>query len=170
MQLLMADESRALQRRIWRQLGDPHGRPGPAPDFLYHDKAPQYVAAAQAIVEAVMPFTKANVLFSGTPFGDGWDRRRDVFPVWRDFYAWRESQGGGGRLYEAPGYECAGNESEELSTLLGFALQLGWDALLAVRPGRNVLWLSHDDRIEFHTGFKHRTLAVKLTKLGFSLP
>lgn len=169
MRFLPADESRAYEKRIWRQLGDSDGRPGSARSSVYHGSNPQYAAAGRAIAGTVAPFTSAMLLFLGTPFGDGSDRLNTTYPVWRDFYAWRASRGGGGRLYETPGHECGHEESEELATLIAFALELGWDALLAVRPGRNVLWMSHDDRIDFHVGFKHRALTEALKKLGFCL-
>ncbi|MBL8895715.1 MAG: hypothetical protein JNJ53_14020 [Rhizobiales bacterium] len=135
--------------------------------FIYHGDKPQYAAAGRAIVETVAPISQAILLFLGTPFGDGWDRLDGGYPAWQGFYAWRASLGEQSRLYEIPGHKCDEHQGEELATLIAFALQLGWDGLLAARPGRDVLGLSHDDRIEFHAGFKHRALAVELEKLGF---
>jgi hypothetical protein len=162
MQFLTAEESHEMEKRIWRQLGDPDGRPASARSTVYYECGTR----ARAIVEAVMPFTQATLLSSATPFGDGWDKRDAEYPVWRDFYNWRNARGENERLYTMPGHVLAGDESEDLIKLLTFALTLGWDALLAARPGRNVLSLSHDDRIEFHAGFKHRSLAAKLTNVG----
>ncbi|MFO0991863.1 MAG: hypothetical protein U1E67_08040 [Hyphomicrobiales bacterium] len=167
MRFLRAEETRAEMQRIWRQLANANGRPGTARGFIYHGDKPHYAAAGRTIVETVAPISQATLLFLGTPFGDGWEWRDGGYPGWHNFYAWRASLGEQSRLYEMPGHQCDKHEGEELATLIAFALQLGWDGLLAARPGRNVLGLSHDDRIEFHAGFKHRTLAVELTKLGF---
>jgi hypothetical protein len=54
-----------------------------------------------------------------------------------------------------------------LSTVIEFALQLGWDALLVAKPKRQLLLLSHDDRMEIYRGFEGRALAEKLTRLGY---
>ena len=37
-------------------------------------------------------------------------------------------------------------EVELLSKTIEFSLELGWDALVAAKPGRQLLFLSHDDR------------------------
>jgi hypothetical protein len=57
---------------------------------------------------------------------------------------WRAACGDERRLYEAPGH--------------AFALRLGWDALLAVKPGRHLLLLSHGGRMEIFHGFARREL------------
>jgi hypothetical protein len=169
MRFLTAEASLAREKRIWRQLGNATGRPGAARGFIYHDKAPDYGGAARAIVATIEPFTEAALLFSGTPFGDGWDKLDSEYPLWRKFYAWRNAHGELHRLYQLPGHIFDGSDGVELVTCIAFALELHWDALLAARPGRNVLSLSHDERIEFHVGFKHRALATELEKLGFCL-
>jgi len=45
--------------------------------------------------------------------------------------------------------------------------ELGWDALVAAEPGRQLLLLSHDDRIEIYRGFEWPSLAEKLIRLGY---
>jgi hypothetical protein len=54
-----------------------------------------------------------------------------------------------------------------LSQVLESALELGWDALVAAKPGRQLLFLSHDDRMEIYRGFEWRMLAEKLIALGY---
>jgi hypothetical protein len=54
-----------------------------------------------------------------------------------------------------------------LSQAIEFALQLGWDALVAAKRGRRLLFLSHDDRIEIYRGVERRLLAEKLIALGY---
>ena len=54
------------------------------------------------------------------------------------------------------------DEAEHLSKAIAFALDLGWDALVAAKPKRQLLLLSHDDRMEIYRGFEGRLLADKL--------
>jgi hypothetical protein len=39
--------------------------------------------------------------------------------------------------------------------------------LLAAKPGRQLMLMSHDDRIEIYRGFEWRALADKLIALGY---
>ncbi len=80
---------------------------------------------------------------------------------------WRGANGDDRRLYDAPGHRFEAQEAAQLSRTIEFALQLGWDALIAAKPGRQLLFLSHDDRMEIHRGFEWRSLAEKLIKLGY---
>jgi hypothetical protein len=71
------------------------------------------------------------------------------------------------RLNDAPGHQFEPNEAEHLSKAIEFAFQLGWDALLAAEPRRQLLLFSHDDRMEIYRGFAWRWLAKKLIALGY---
>ena len=51
--------------------------------------------------------------------------------------------------------------------MIQFALRPGWDALIAAKPGRQLLFLSHDDRMEIYRGFDWRPLGEQLIKLGY---
>lgn len=66
----------------------------------------------------------------------------------------------------APGHRLDAGEVVPLSELIAFALELGWDALVAAKPGRQILVLSHDDRIEIYRGFAGRSLVRQLIALG----
>jgi hypothetical protein len=54
-----------------------------------------------------------------------------------------------------------------LARVIEFALLLGWDALVAASPKRQLSFLSHDDRMEIYRGFDRRRLAERLTALGY---
>ncbi len=45
------------------------------------------------------------------------------------------------------------SEAEQLSNTIAFAPEFGWDALVTAKPERQLLLLSHDDRLEIHRGF-----------------
>jgi hypothetical protein len=42
---------------------------------------------------------------------------------------------------------------------------LGWDAMIAAKPGRQLLFHSHDDRLEIYRGFSGRALVRQLSVL-----
>jgi hypothetical protein len=100
--------------------------------------------------------------------GDGWN---EDIPTdderWRRYREWRGSLGENRRLYDAPGHQFESHETEHLSKSIAFALHLGWDALLAAKPGRQLLLLSHNDVMEIYAGFQRRLLAEQLIALGY---
>ena len=55
-----------------------------------------------------------------------------------------------------------------MSEGIDFALQLGWDALVAAKPKRQLLLLSHDDRMEIYRGFERRLLADATPTSGYN--
>ena len=57
--------------------------------------------------------------------------------------------------------------SNSLRRASNFALELGRDALVAAKPRGQLLFLSHDDRLEIYRGFDGRVLARQLTGLGY---
>ena len=83
---------------------------------------------------------------------------------------WRRAAGENSRLSEAPGHQFGADEAEHLSTAVEFALELGWDALLAAKPKRQLLLLSHDDRMEIYRGFERRLLAEKADRARILAP
>jgi hypothetical protein len=58
-------------------------------------------------------------------------------------------------------------EAGQLSKAIEFALELGWDALLAAKPGRQLLLLSHDDRLEIYRSSRGRALVRQSEALGY---
>ncbi|HEU0149935.1 MAG TPA: hypothetical protein VFR21_24030 [Bradyrhizobium sp.] len=55
-----------------------------------------------------------------------------------------------------------------MSEAIAFALTLGWDVMVAAKPGRQLLFLSHDDRLELYRGFGGGALVRGLIALGES--
>jgi hypothetical protein len=80
---------------------------------------------------------------------------------------WRAANNEDRRLYEAPGHRFEPHEIGQLSKAIEFALELGWDALLTAKPGRQLLLLSHDDRLEIYRNSRGRALVAQLKTLGY---
>jgi hypothetical protein len=71
----------------------------------------------------------------------------------------------GRQLYDAPGHQFEPQESEQLSTVIELAFELGWGAVLAANSRRQLLLLSHG--MEIYRGSEWRFLAKKLIALGY---
>ena len=164
MKFLARDEVSLLEKKLRREI-EKHA----APKFVlyYESRARDYSAAANAIALSIGTFSEAAVLFSFCVSGDGWDEFSARDERWKRYRRWRAANHEDRRLYEAPGHQFEPNEVEHLSKTVEFALELGWDALVAAKPGRQLLFLSHDDRVEVYRGFKGRLLVRQLTGLGY---
>jgi hypothetical protein len=99
--------------------------------------------------------------------GDGWNEGSATNERWSLYRRWRAANSENRRLYDAPGHQLEPHEADQLSKVIEFALQPDWDALVAAKPGRQLLLLSHDDRMEIYRGFEWRSLAEKLVALGY---
>ena len=163
MHFLALDEAKRLEKRLRREIADQ-----PGPKVLYYDSGNRdYSIAATAITASIGKFTEATLLFSFCVTGDGWTEGNATNERWARYRQWRAANGENRRLYEAPAHQFQPHEAERLSEVIGFALQLGWDALVAAKPKRQLLLLSHDDRMEIYRGFERRLLAEKLIALGY---
>lgn len=164
MHCIARDEARLLEQQLRRQIAD---KPKPRLILYYDSGRGDYSAATRAITAAIGEFTEATLYFLFCVSGDGWSEGNEMNEQWRSYRQWRGANGEHRRLYDAPVHLFAQGEAEHLSKALEFALRLGWDALLAAKPRRQLLLLSHDDRIEIHRGFDWRSLAEKLIALGY---
>ena len=99
--------------------------------------------------------------------GDGWSEENERDERWQRYRLWRVANGDQRRLYDAPGHRFERGEGDSVSQVIEFALQLGWDTLVAAKPRRQILFLSHDDRMEIYHGFQRRWLAETLIALGY---
>jgi len=148
-------------RRHLAQLKDPKL-------VLYYKSGKRdYSEAANAIATSLGRFTEATLCFSFCISGDGWGIDPQPDERWVRYRQWRGAQGENRRLFDAPGHLFGSHEAEQLSRTLVFAFELGWDALLGVKPGRQLLSLSHHDRLDVYRGFGGRSLADKLIPLGY---
>jgi hypothetical protein len=164
MHFLTRDEAKLLEKKLRRQITD---RPRPKL-VLYHKSGNRdFSDAAESITASIGTFTEATLLFLFCPVGDGWNEHLATNERWSRYRRWRAANGENHRLYEAPGHQFEAHEVQPLSRVIEFALQLGWDALLAAKPGRQLLLFSHDDRVEVYRGFEWRWLAEKLIALGY---
>jgi hypothetical protein len=122
-----------------------------------------YAAAADIITASIGAFSSVKLLFLySISVDDG-----VVEGPWARYRQWRNAYGDTRRIYDAPGHLFEAHEARQLSEAITFSLSLGWDALLSATPGRQLMVLSHDDRIEIHHGFGGRSLAEPLLALGY---
>jgi hypothetical protein len=164
MNFLGQDEASPLEKKLRREIAE-----YPSPKFvLYYESGDRdYSAAANAIAQSTGNFSEATVLFLFAVSGDGWNEHSARDQRWGRYSKWRVANNEDRRLYEAPGHRFEAHEVEQFSKAVEFALELGWDALVAAKPGRQLLVLSHDDRLEIYRGFKGRLLVRQLTGLGY---
>jgi len=162
MQFLARDEAKTLEKKLRRELAE-----RPKLVLYYESGERDYAAAANAVAASVGNFSAATLVYQFCVSGDGWSEGGPPDARWERYKRWRAAQGEARRLYEVPGHRLARGEAELLSNAIAFALQLGWDALLAATPKRQLLLLSHDDRMEIYRGFDRRALADRLTSLGY---
>jgi hypothetical protein len=161
---LARDEASLLEKKLRHQISE---QPGPKFVLYYESGRPDYSAAANAIALSIGKFSAATVLFLFCVAGDGWDEYSARDQRWRRYRRWRAENNEERRLYEAPGHRFEPHEVEQFSKTVEFALELGWDALVTARPGRQLLFLSHDDRLEIYRGFTGGLLVRQLTGLGY---
>ena len=164
MKFLARDEASLLEKKFRREIAEYAG-----PKFIlyYESGARDYSAAANAIASSIGRFSEATVIFSFCLSGDGWSEASAANERWRRYRRWRAANHETRRLYEAPGHQFEPSEVEHFSKTVEFSLELGWDALVAAKPGRQLLFLSHDDRAEVYRGFGGGALVRQLTGLGY---
>jgi hypothetical protein len=162
MHFLARDEARLLEKNLRRQIAEP-----PKLVLYYKSGNRDYAAAADAITASAGESAKITLLFQFCVNGDGWDEHLATQEPWSRYRQWRREIGECRRLYDAPGHQFEAHDAAHVSKVIAFALHLGWDALVAAKPKRQLLFLSHDDRMEIYRGFDRRLLAEKLIGLGY---
>jgi hypothetical protein len=103
------------------------------------------------------------------PFALAWGDRslEERAPAdWITYAQWRQQHGETRPLHEAPGHLFDANDRSELARLLELAIYMGWDTLVAARPTKVLVELSHDDRITIHARSRQMALIAKLERLG----
>jgi hypothetical protein len=163
MNFLNRDEAKLLEKKLRRQMAD---QPGPKLVLYYKSGRRDYSDAARAIAASTGKFTQITLLFLWCLSG-GWDEETAMSGPWSRYRRWREAAGETRPLYDAPGHQFEAHEVGYFLEAVEFALQLGWDALVAAKPRRQLLLLSHDDRMEIYRGFERRLLAENLIALGY---
>lgn len=165
MYFLARDEANVLEKKLRGRIAN---QPRPKLVLYYESGASRdYSHAANAIAASVGEFTEATLLFLSCPGGDVWNEGTAMNERWAQYKRWRRATGEMRRLLDTPGHQFEPHEATHLSTAIQFAFQLGWDALLAAKPGHQLLLLSHDDRMEIYRGFEWRLLTEELLALGY---
>jgi hypothetical protein len=164
MYFLTRNESNLLEKQLRGQI---EAQPKPRRVLYYDSGARDYASAARLIAGSIGAFTEATVLFLFAITGDGWNEDARQHKGWAAYRGWREAAGDARRLYDAPGHQFGAGEAPHLTTVIELALVLGWDAMVAATPRRQLAVLSHDDRMEIYRGFESRALSEKLVALGY---
>ena len=164
MRFLARDDARLLEKKLGREIAE---HTSPKSVLYYESGSRDYAAAANAIARSIGKFSEATLVFLYCLSGDGWDGPAASRDGWTRYRKWRTANNEERRLYEAPGHCFKPNEVERLSKAIEFSLELGWDALIAAKPGRQLAFLSHDDRLEIYRGFSNGLLVRQLTGLGY---
>lgn len=161
---LDGDEARLLEKKLRRQIAEQSN-----PKFLvyYESGGRDYLPAAEAIALSVGKFSEATLLFLSCITGDGWNDASAPDQRWNRYRMWRTAHHEDRRLYDAPGHRFLAHEVGQLSKVIEFALELGWDALLMAKPGRQLFLLSHDDRLEIYRTSNGRALVAQLKALSY---
>jgi hypothetical protein len=163
MKFLSRDEASLLEKKLRRELAE-HAEPKFV--LYYKSGGRDYSRAADAIARSAGRFSEATLLFQYCLSGDGWDEHQASDEQWRRYRLWRAANGDDRRLYHAPGHQFRAGETELLSDTIEFALEFGWDALVVTKPGRQLMFLSHDDRVELYRGFGSGALVRELIALN----
>jgi hypothetical protein len=153
MRFLGRGETSVLERKLRRQIAD---QPEPKTILYYESGNRDYAASANAMAGSIGEFSEAALIFQFCVTGDGWNEICADDERWQKYRRWRSANGEYRRLYGAPGHLFASNEVRQLSEALTFSFQLGWDALVTAKPGRQI-----------YRGFQRRALVEELTSLGF---
>jgi hypothetical protein len=164
MKFLGRDEATLLEKKLRREIAE---YADPKFVLYYESGGRDYSVAANAIALSIGKFSEATVLFLFCVSGDGWNELSATNESWNRYRRWRAANHEDRRLYEAPGHRFEPDEVEQLSKTVEFALELGWDAMVAAKPGRQLVFLSHDDRLEIHRGFSSGSLVKQLTGLKY---
>lgn len=163
MKFLARDEATLLEKKLRREIAE---HTGPKSVLYCESGNRDYAAAANAIALSIGKFSEATLIFLWCLGGDGWDEPSASRESWRRYRKWRAANNNERRLYEAPCHRFEPHDVEQFSDAIEFALELGWDALVAAKPGRQLAFLSHDDRLEIYRGFSGGLLVRQLTGLG----
>jgi hypothetical protein len=157
------DEAQPLEKKLSYALAEC----GTPKVVLYYDSGPRdYVPPAKLIAQSAGPFAEATVLYQYS-MSTGWDEWSANHAGWQRYRRWRAANGDERPLYDAPVQQFGSDDVDLLSDTIAFALELGWDAIVSVRPGRQLMLLSHDDRVEIYRGFNVRELAGQLDGLDY---
>lgn len=164
MNFLDKDESRLLEKKLRREMS---AQVDPKFVLYYESGARDYSGAAKTIAQSAGRFSEATVLFEFCVSGNGSVEDCAIHSRWARYQTWRAANNEDRRLFEAPGHRFEPHDVEQFSRTLEFGLELGWDAVIAARPGRQLMFLSHDDRLEIYRGFNGRELVRQLVALGY---
>ncbi|UPK07611.1 hypothetical protein [Bradyrhizobium sp. 170] len=85
---------------------------------------------------------------------------------WAEYRRWRQTRGEKRSLRDAPGHFFDNGERDTLASVIEWAIHMGWDTLIAAKPNKAAIHLSHDDRITIYARSRPSELIARLTALG----
>jgi hypothetical protein len=134
-------------------------------DAYYQSRLPTARRVSEALAAYLGGFTLCLLWAHDFVWGD---RSLEERPPsdWAEYRQWREARGERRLLHEAPGHLFDAGEHSALAKVIEWAIYMGWDALIATKPNKAVIHLSHDDRITIYARSKPSELITRLTALG----
>ncbi|MGE3143313.1 MAG: hypothetical protein AB7L65_08320 [Hyphomonadaceae bacterium] len=111
-------------------------------ELFYKSRLATAREVSLALADAQGDFSECVVWPFDLVWGDQ-SADEDASADWAAYARWREGHGEPRRLYEAPDHVAEAKEHLELARLLEMAIYLGWDTLVAARPGSSqkfVFW------------------------------
>ncbi|MGJ4930970.1 hypothetical protein ACQR1I_29745 [Bradyrhizobium sp. HKCCYLS2038] len=164
MKFVAREDAKLLGQRLQREIA---ACATPRAVLYEHSvTARDHARDAEAIAAAAGRFAEAIVLFQWALRGDGCEEPALSDPDWRRYRIWRSSHQEQRRLYDAPGHLFDGGEAALFAQAIAHGLTLGWDAIVAAKPKRQLILLSHDSGIEIYRGFAGGALTRKLVGAG----
>jgi hypothetical protein len=134
-------------------------------DVYYQSRLPVAHQASEALSASQGDFETCLLWAHDLAWGD---RSSEEHPPtdWAEYRRWRETLGERRSLHGAPGHLFDAGEHAALAKVIEWAICMGWDALIAAKPAKAVVHLSHDDRITIYARSKPSELIAQLTALG----
>lgn len=134
-------------------------------DIYYKSRLANARDVSQALASHQGNFSTCQLWAYGLVFGD-LSLNEPPPPDWAEYRRWRLAQGEKRSLYEAPGHVFERGEHHALTAVIQWAIYMSWDTLIASKPTKIMIYLSHDDRITILARSRPSALIADLTALG----
>lgn len=136
-------------------------------DAYYQSRLPVAREVADLLAAHQGDFSVCHVWTHDLVWGDR-ALEEEPPPDWMEYRKWREALGERRSLCDAPGHIFDTGERGSLSKVIEWAIYMGWDALIAAKPNKIAVQLSHDDRISIYARSKPTELVAGLAALGLN--
>jgi hypothetical protein len=134
-------------------------------DIYYHSPLAGGREVAHALAAHQGDFSECLLWAHDLIFGDR-SLEAQPPPAWSEYRRWRKAERESRSLYEAPGHRFDAGERKAMCGIIELAITMGWDALIAAKPSKLIIHLSHDDRISIYARSRPSDLFDTLRSLG----